>query len=57
VGLDRDAWADAVRRAAIAQDEAALAALFAQGRRELGAQVSREWAAILSALDAGAVTG
>lgn len=57
MGFDRDTWADAVRRAAVAQDEATLASLFAQGRDELGVQVSREWAAILSALDAGAITG
>lgn len=38
-------------------DEEALSALFAEGRVHLGAQLGHEWARILSALDAGAVTG
>lgn len=57
VGFDRTAWQAAVQAAAIQRDEVALRSLFEQGRAELGAQAGQEWARILSALDAGAVTG
>jgi hypothetical protein len=57
VGFDRSAWEVAVQTAAIQYDETALRSLFEQGRSEMGAQAGQEWARILSALDAGAVTG
>lgn len=56
-GFEMDAWEAAVRRAAISGSEPELSALFVQGRAALGPRVTHEWARILSALDAGAVTG
>ncbi len=57
VEFDRAAWEDAVQQAAVERDESALTSLFQLGQAHLGAQVGQEWARILSALDAGAVTG
>jgi hypothetical protein len=55
--FDRACWEVAVQRAAVALDESALTSLFEEGRVQLGPQVGKEWARILSALDAGAMTG
>lgn len=57
MGFDRDSWEAAVQAAASQRDEVALRSLFEQGRAELGGQVNEAWARILSAWDAGAVTG
>ena len=57
MAFDHASWEAAVRDAAISRDEAGLKSLFDVGRAELGAQLGHEWARILSALDAGAITG
>jgi hypothetical protein len=57
MAFDQSSWEAAVRRAAIDRDEAILKILFGQGQVALGTKVGHEWARILSALDAGAVTG
>lgn len=46
-----------MRSAAVDRDEAELRRLFVAGRSELGPEVGRAWARILSALDADAITG
>jgi hypothetical protein len=55
--FDREEWERAVRAAAIAGDQDSLVELFSEGKRHFGAEVGQEWARLLSALDAGAVTG
>ncbi|MFY9219484.1 MAG: hypothetical protein WAO40_02910 [Candidatus Nanopelagicales bacterium] len=55
--FDQDSWEAAVRRAAVSSNEAELKSLFEVGLKQSGEQVGHEWARILSALDAGAVTG
>ena len=55
--FDREEWERAVRAAAIAGDQESLVELFSEGKRHFGAEVGQEWARLLSALDAGAVTG
>ncbi len=57
VTFDQDSWEAAVRRAAVSFDEAELKSLFEVGLAQLGEQIGHEWARILSALDAGAITG
>jgi hypothetical protein len=57
VEFDRTDWEHAVRTAAVAGDQAQLAELFSVGKRHFGAEVGHEWARLLSALDAGAITG
>ena len=57
VGFDRSIWEAEVRSAAVDRNEAELSRLFVVGRSELGSEVGRAWARILSALDADAVTG
>ena len=55
--FDKALWEIAVRRAAVNSDEAELSSLFEVGHTQLGNQIGHEWARILSALDAEAVTG
>lgn len=51
-------WTTAVREAALTGDEEALRRLFADGRREFGAEEAGEaWRQALDGLDASAVTG
>lgn len=51
-------WARRVRVALVAQDEAALADLYAAAERELGGEAaSHAWMEVVSAYDADAETG
>lgn len=53
-----EAWTHAVHEAALSGDEALLSSLFAEGRRDFGAEIaSRAWQEALDGLDATAVTG
>lgn len=52
------AWSQRVRTALLADDSAALAALFDEAVRAEGRRAaSRDWLAVVSAFDADAVTG
>jgi len=50
-------WRELVEQAALMQDRAALAALYAEAQTLFGDQAPRRWAEALSAFDALAVTG
>jgi hypothetical protein len=54
---ERQLWEQRVREAALISDETSLRRLFNEGQQLFGAEIGHEWARVLSALDAGAVTG
>ncbi len=55
--FDDSDWEHAVKSAAVAGDQEQLSRLFSIGKHHYGAEIGHIWARLLSALDAGAITG